>query len=209
MLRSLLGVHRGLLTLRRLPAVSSPEGAITAMEVMLLVSCGAVAAAATSLLDFNLRLPGHAILRAVFPMALGLALVPRQTAGTVMGASSLATVLILGMVRGHGAGAGAITSLALTGPLLDVALWGADRGWRLYLGFVAAGLGSNIAALLVQALFKSAEATGVGGRRAAIEWWASAPISYPVCGILAGALSAAVWFQLRARRTARKEESTA
>ena len=36
-------------------------------------------------------IPGHAILRAVFPMVTGLALVPRRGAGTVMGLGAMLT----------------------------------------------------------------------------------------------------------------------
>src|SRR5262249_44745800 len=145
--RSALALHRGLFASGRVPAVASPDRPASALEVALLVGLGAAAALATTLLDFSLRIPGHAILRSVFPMALGMALVPRRLAGTVMGASALATALVVGAARGGGPGAGALTSLCLTGPLLDLVLWGADRGWRLYLGFVLAGLGSNLVSL--------------------------------------------------------------
>jgi hypothetical protein len=140
-------------------------------------------------------------------MALGLALVPRRGAGTVMGGSALATALLLGAARGGGAGAGALTSLSLTGPLLDLALWGAERGWRLYLGIVLAGLGSNLVALLVRGGLKAL--VPGSGRRPAEEWWASAPLTYPICGILAGLLSAFVWFRLRGTKTPPGGEKTA
>src|SRR5262249_31817818 len=140
-------------------------------------------------------------------MALGVGLVPRRFAGTIMGGSALATALLAGVARGSGAGAGALTSLCLTGPLLDLALWGAQRGWRLYLGFVLAGLGSNLVALAVRGGLK-ALVPGSGGRPAA-QWWASAPLTYPACGILAGLLRPRVWFRLRGRPDAPDGEGAA
>ena len=96
-------------------------------------------------------------------------------------------------------GAGSLTSLALTGPLLDLALVGARRGWRLYLGFVLAGIASNLVALGFRGGLKAL--TGdMGGGRLMGEWWHQAYLTYPVCGLLAGLLSAAVWFRLRGDR---------
>jgi hypothetical protein len=102
-----------------------------------------------------------------------------------------------------------MTSLALTGPLLDLAVLGPGKGWRLYLGFVLAGLGSNLAAFLVRWGARAIDVAqltgggggggGGGGRRMA-EWLAVAPWTYPLCGALAGLLSALAWFHLRGRR---------
>src|SRR5262249_25013321 len=139
MLAGVLRVHDGLLTSSRVPSLSRPGRAVSAIEIAVLALLGAAAAAMTVLPHLQLRIPGHAILCAAFPLALGLALVPRQLAGSLMGTSALATALLF-QAGGAGAGPGALTSLALTGPLLDVALLGAARPWRLYLGFVLAGL---------------------------------------------------------------------
>lgn len=73
-------------------------------------------------------------------MALGLSLAPRRMGGMVMGSAALCSVLVT-KAGGLGTiGVGALTSLALTGPLLDAALWRARSGWRLYLAFAIAGL---------------------------------------------------------------------
>ena len=80
-----------------------------------------VAAVSASYLELLRQVPGHAILRSVLPMALGLACVPRRGAGCVMGGTALGTATCLGLF-GHGPGVGNLTSLALTGPLLDLAL---------------------------------------------------------------------------------------
>src|SRR5215470_5155154 len=135
MFAAALRVHDGLRTAGRVPALARPGRALSVAEVAILLLIGAAAAVATATLDFSLRIPGHAIIRSVFPMALGLALVPRRLAGSLMAASAAATTLAL-RAGGHGVGAGAVTSLCLTGPFLDLALLGARQGWRLYLGFL-------------------------------------------------------------------------
>ncbi len=197
MLSSVLSVNEGLLTSSRLPALARPGHGVAFIEVVALVLIGAGATlGAVFMPDFHLRIPGHAILRSVFPMALGLALVPRRFGGFLMGGSALATAFSLKAAGYGGLGAGALTSLGLTGPLLDVALPLARRGWHLYLGFMLAGLASNLSALLVRGGLKAFTLDGGGGRPAG-EWWAQAVVTYPVCGILAGLVSAFVWFQLR------------
>jgi hypothetical protein len=155
-----LGLHDGLYSSGRVPTLARTDP-VSWVELLTLVLMGAgTAALSLSLPDFHLRIPGHAILSAVFPMALGLALVPRRLGGCVMGGSALVTGLLLQTTGLGRPGVGALTSLGLTGPLLDLALWGAPSGWRLYLGFVLAGLGSNLIAFAVRA---SARLMGVGG----------------------------------------------
>jgi hypothetical protein len=204
MFAGVLRVHDGLLTSSRLPSLSRPGRSVATVEVAVLVFLGAAAAAATALPDLRLGIPGHAILRSVFPMALGLALVPRRLAGSVMGVSAVATSLLF-RAGGLSGGPGALTSLYLTGPLLDLALVGAGRPWRLYLGLLLAGLGSNLVALFVRGGFKTFT-LGHGGRRGAEAWWHQAAITYPLCGALAGLVSALVWFHLRGRHRDAKEE---
>jgi hypothetical protein len=213
MLRAILGVHGGLFASSRVWTLTRPERAVSWLEVALLMLLGAGTALAVGLTDFNLRIPGHAIVCAVFPMALGLAVVPRRSGGCIMGLSALATALGLRAAGAMTVGVAALTSMTLTGPLLDLALWGARRGWRLYLGFVLAGLGGNLAAFFVRWSFRAIDAIppgsgggrggggglGGGGRRMA-EWLALAPWTYPVCGVLAGLVSALVWFHFRGRR---------
>ncbi len=82
---TILSVHPGLAgNSRVLPLVREGQSSqIAAMAVLL--GAGVTAALATVFLDFSLRIPGHAILRVVFPMALGLSLAPRRMGGMVMG----------------------------------------------------------------------------------------------------------------------------
>ena len=196
---AVFGVHEGLAGCTRISSISQRVNDKAAVQIGALVLLGAGAALASGLLDFRLRIPGHAILRSVFPMALGLALVPVRKGGTLMGVSALGTALMMRACGVGSFGAGSFASLALTGPFLDLALIGARRGWRLYLGFVLAGLASNLAALCLRGGMKAVTGDMAGGRLMG-EWWHEASLTYPVCGLLAGLLSAAVWFRLRGDR---------
>ncbi len=69
----------------RLPLLVGGERALPALELLALLLFGGLAACSMLFLDFGVRVPGHAILRAVLPMACGLAVVPRRGAGLVMG----------------------------------------------------------------------------------------------------------------------------
>lgn len=192
-----------------LPAWSAKN--VHAAELLVLVFAGVTAAVASTFLDFrslglHLRIPGHAIIRAVFPMAFGLAIAPRRGAGSVMGVSAVASVLLF-RVGGVGTvGLGALTSLALTGPLLDAALWRAKRGWRIYLAFATAGLLSNLAALTVRGGVKLAGLDHAMGRPVGV-WWMHAVPTYVICGVVAGLFSAFVWFQLSNTRRGAGPES--
>ncbi len=213
-----LPIHQGLLSRSRLRGHAGSSEQIQWWELAWLIAMGAVAASAATFGDWSLGIPGHAILRIVFPMTLGLALVPRHGAGMVMGVSALGTTALYASA-GHGApGLGAMTSLAVFGAVLDTVLWRAHRGWLLFLGFAAAGVVTNLAALAVReggrwagagpAVRGLGRGTGLGGglgRRvahgAARGAWLYPPISYLACGLLAGLLCAAIWFAARPRRS--------
>ncbi|HYW80700.1 MAG TPA: hypothetical protein VE890_14060, partial [Thermoguttaceae bacterium] len=132
---AVLSIHPGLAGNSRLPGLAWEGQWSRATATAVLLGAGVCAALSTVFLDAGLRIPGHAILRAVFPMALGLSLAPRRMGGMVMGSAALGSVLLIKAGGAGGVGVGALTSLALTGPLLDVALWRARSGWRLYLAF--------------------------------------------------------------------------
>ena len=208
MLSSVIGVHHDLLVHGRLPTLTRPGERTSAAELVALFLCGSVAAMSTAFLDLDLRIPGHSIIRAIFPMAFGFALVPRRSAGTIMGISALATSLGLQAGGLAGTGVGAMTSLFLTGPLLDLALLYARAGWQLYLGFMLAGVGSNLVALVVRGAKKLWMADQLGGRRFA-EWLPQAVGTYFLCGAIAGLVSAGFWFHHnQTKRSAAKEDCT-
>jgi len=195
---AVMPLHPGLAGSSRLPGRIRKRESLAAADLLWLVGAGVTAAVATALLDFSLRVPGHAIVRVVLPMAFGLAVAPRRAAGMVLGTSALGSAGLLKVGGAPGLGPGALVSLTLTGPLLDLALWRARRGWCLYLGFALAGLGANVAALAARVGPKLVGIDHAVGRPLAA-WLPHASVTYPVCGLLAGLLSAAIWFQFRSR----------
>lgn len=172
---------------------------ISLSETGMLLLCGMGAALAVLMFEFKLKIPGHAILRAVFPMAFGLALVPRRGAGTMMGAGAATTAAVILLAGWGEKGLGSLTSLFLMGPFLDFAM-NMNRsasGPRVYVSLIAAGMMTNLAALAVQGSAKYygwAWAAGGGGKSLAT-WLSLAALTYPLCGALAGLLSAAAWFR--------------
>ena len=189
----------------RLSGASVSIRALSWAEPTVLVFLGFAAAVLTLNLDLDVRLPGHAILRSVFPFALGLALVPRRGAGTVMGSAALVGVLFGGMA--HGApGWGASTSLLLTGPALDLAVRRANAGRGVYLALVAAGVAVNLVAFTIRF---GARVVSPGAGRPMASWLPEAVITYPACGAIAGALAAAVWFRASVPRAEETAEARA
>jgi hypothetical protein len=206
-MRSLvLSIHPGLAASTRLPALVHQGQRVGTVEILTLLFAGAAAAVASAFLDYSLRIPGHAIIRCVFPMAMGLAFAPRRMAGMVMASGALGSTLAMSATGVGGLGVGATTSLLLTGPLLDFALWRARRGWRLYLGFAAAGLVSNLGALIARGATKFVGVNRGGGRPFA-EWWMQASVTYVLCGLIAGLVSAAIWFRFSSRDDSESPES--
>jgi hypothetical protein len=116
-----LTLHDGLRNRSRLPTLAA-DARVGASELVLLGLSGIAATLLTAFVKFRLGIPGHHIIYSVFPMAFGFALVPRYGAGTIMGGSAAVSAGALGLAGVHVGGVGAMTSLALTGPLLDLAL---------------------------------------------------------------------------------------
>ncbi len=202
MTASLLPRHPGLFSTTRLRQLATDATAATVRDWLLLAAFGVLAACSSTFLDLGIkRIPGHAILRVVFPMALGLALVPRRGAGCVMGGTSAITAACFQLAgfRGEAVGLGAFTSLTATGPLLDWTLRRANTGWRQYVAFSLAGLASNLLALGVRG---GAKAIGweAAGRRPLVEWLSQAVGTYILCGLIAGLISGIVLFSFRSRR---------
>jgi hypothetical protein len=199
---TVLGFHAGLGFSRRLSIFAQAGPRVSAAELGMLVLLGICAALLSTVVKLNLGLPGHNIIRVIFPMALGLAVVPRIGAASVMGLSGTAVAAALALGRtgvGVNIGVGAITSLALTGLLVDLALLGAKNGWSIYVRLTLAGLAANIVAMLVRGGSKLLSGGQVDGLP--IEFWLpKAALTYPICGILAGLISAIVWFRMTARQ---------
>ncbi len=194
MFPSVFAVHPGLQLSGRLPALARQERGLAAAEFAVLFVLGIAAAVLSSMLKLNLGVPGHNIVRVIFPMALGLALVPRRGSGSVMGLGGLVGAAGFSMGGVAGLGAGAATSLVLTGFFLDAALLGARSGKSVYLRLTMAGLAANLAAFLIKVAEKSFFVGGLEGGPLAV-WWPKAIVTYSVCGLAAGLLSAMVWFR--------------
>ena len=185
--------HDGLAQATRLPWLRRGESALPVLEWTALLLFGGLAAAAMVFRDFGWRIPGHAILRAVFPMACGLAVVPRRGGGTVMAGGAVLALAWFRLGGLGGAGTGSTTSLLLIGPMMDLALWSAKPGLRLYLRFALAGLATNFAAFAVRGTMKYLGGPGSGGR--GFEGWLSqAVFTYAICGLVAGLISGVVLF---------------
>lgn len=185
----------------RLPTVGDARGSITVAEWIALGGCGILAGVSSVVLDFQLRLPGHAILRVVLPLMLGLSLVPRRGGGSLMSAAGALTALTFAALGWTGRSPGAMTSLLLIGPALDVALrWSQSAGWRLYVWFAAAALTANAAAFAVRLGSAALLEFGPHGRNI-VNHWPLAVVSYAVFGAAAGLISAAICFRLRVEDT--------
>ncbi|HEU5170452.1 MAG TPA: hypothetical protein VFU46_07935 [Gemmatimonadales bacterium] len=171
----------------------------TRRELAALMLAGSGAALLTTFVDVRLGIPGHHIVLVMFPLALGVALVPRHLAGAIMSGSAATTAAGLAVAGVHLPGVGALTGLFLAGPLLDLALRRGGDGWRLYASFVAAGAFANVCAFLVRGTAKYLGFGGPAGGRGFAQWLPIATWTYALAGVLAGLLSAAAWFHLRAR----------
>lgn len=184
----------------RLPGLAAARDA-GVVEVATLVTVGAAAGLLTAFVHLGLHVPGHHILFAVFPMALGFALVPRRHAGLLMALSALGCMGGLGLAGVGVGGIGAMTSLLATGPLLDVALRWGRGGPRLYAAFVCAGAASNALAFLVRGTAMAVAVQGFTGARAFGGWWPEALATYAAAGVVAGLLSAGAWFRVHRKRS--------
>jgi hypothetical protein len=194
MLHNLFVVREGLLGAARFPPLVHSRERVSAAELLMLLTCGAGGAAAVGLVKLSLGIPGHSIVLAALPMALGVSLAPRRLAGSAMSAGALATAWTLTAAGAASYGSGSIVSLSLIGPMMDIALGWARTGWRVYATLVLAGVATNLLALLSRAATK---VLGLdGGARPFDSWWLQAVITYPLSGAVAGILGALFWFRL-------------
>lgn len=190
-------VHDGLAGAARFPPLASSTRPISVAELSILITCGAIAAAAVGLLELGLGIPGHSIVLAALPMALGMSLAPRRLAGSIMSTGAITTAWLLTTSGAANYGSGAFVSLMLLGVLTDLGLRGARRGWRIYAAFVLAGVATNLLALGSRAATKL---LGIDpGARPFDSWWLQAIGTYTASGIVAGLLGAVCWFHFNDR----------
>jgi len=197
-------VHEGLTGAARFPWLAHRQRRISAVEWLLLSACGVSSAAAVGLVKLGLGIPGHVIVLAALPMALGLSLAPRHLAGSVMSAGALGTAFLLSALGVATYGSGAIVSLSLIGPMMDGALRGARTGWRVYAALVVSGVAANLLALGSRAATKVL-GLDLGGARPFDSWWLQAAGTYTLSGAVAGLLGALCWFHLNDRSARRME----
>lgn len=178
----------------RLPALRVSGQSRVSAELLVLVTGGALAAAAVAFIPLNLRLPGHAILKAALPMVLGMALAPRQFAGTISGVAAAITAGLLIVTGIAHTQAGGSTALLALGPAIDLATSGAKTGGRaLYWRFALAGLMANFCAFTVRWASAWLELDGGTSHMKQQGLWPVA--TYAACGLAAGLISAAICFR--------------
>lgn len=188
----------------RLALSGTRDQRISAAEIALLLGCGALAAAAVGMLHLRMGVPGHAILRAVLPMAMGLALVPRRSGGTIMAAGAGLTSAAMSAAQIGVFQPAAMLSVLALGPVLDLALLGKPQGWRLYARFAAAGALANMLAYIVKIATVQLGWSAAGGRQF-LSFGIMALISFVLCGALAGLVSAAICFRSRVADDLRRD----
>ena len=170
------GIHQGLAAAGRIPTMTQVRERISTSEMVLLLFCGAAAATASGFLRLGMRLPGSSIVLSLLPMALGLALAPRRLSGFMMSGGAFITATAYSLAGLAHYGSGAFISLCLLGPVMDLALTRARDGWRLYLGLVAAGIGTNLLALSSRSMSKLL-GLDLAGMRPFGGWWAQAIVT--------------------------------
>lgn len=196
-------VREGLVGAARFPTLARPHHRISAIELLLLFSCGATSAMAIAFVKLSLGIPGHSIVIAALPMTLGISLAPRQFAGVMMSAGAIGTAFLLSLAGRAAFGSGAFASLVILGPMMDLALRHARSGWRLYAALVTAGVATNLLALASRAASKI---LGLDfGARPFDGWWLQASGTYLLSGVVAGLLGALCWFHVNDRSERRPQ----
>jgi hypothetical protein len=199
MVNGWFAVHDGLVSAARFPSRVRNGQRISAGELLLLLTCGAAAAAAVAYVKLSLRIPGHSIVLATLPMVLGLSLAPRHLAGSVMSIGAVGTAWLLSATGGASYGSGSFVSLSLIGPMMDVAVRHARGGWRVYVALVLSGVATNLLALGSRGAFKVL-GLDEAGARPFDGWWLQAAVTYTLSGLFAGLLGALCWFHFNDRR---------
>jgi hypothetical protein len=131
----------------------------------------------------------------VTPTVLGVSLFPRRFAGSTIGVAALVTAFTLRFAGGGLVGPSALTAFVATGMLVDVVIARRWQGIALYAALLVAGLLANVAAFGAHLIETAAIGVAAGGKP-----WIVQIASYAACGAAAGALSAALAFQLRPKR---------
>ena len=191
----------------RLPALpGTREQRISAAELLVLALAGVTAACAASFLTLGIRVPGHAILYATFPMALGYAVSPRRGSGTLMAVWAGVIGLLLVLADLGRRPLAAFVAVVALGPMLDLAAHRGRSGWRWYVAFATCAIVANWLAFLTRAA--SAQfGLDLAGSREFLGFWPMAFASYTACGLAAGLMSAAAWFRASRPATSTRDNA--
>lgn len=168
---------------------------MTAVELAALIVFGIVATSCIAFFQTPIRMPGHAILKACLPLAIGLRFVPRPGAGTIMSSAAMLTAAVyLTAGVGHLQPA-AMTALLAIGPAVD---WAARRSQTFTISylvrFALAGLIANMLAFAARwglAFFQADGPLPVYMR----DMLGFAFVSFAACGALAGLLCGVIRFR--------------
>jgi hypothetical protein len=189
----------------RVPILSR-SAKISLAELACLLAFGAIAALAIGFLHISLRVPGHAILRGALPMAMGLALVPRRSAGILMSIGAGLTATAMSAAQIGTFPSTALLSVLVFGPVLDVALLGRATGWWLYARFMLAGAAANLVAFALKMAGFQLGIEALGGSGQFMRFAMPTIVaSYVLCGALAGFLGAVVGFRARGNDDLRRD----
>ena len=191
--------NRDLADRSRLGGSQRPLDGYALREVAFLLVLGLVAAGLTSITVSPIRLPGHAILRGTLSMILGLSLVPRRGAGTIMSVGALLGFALSLPLGGARLPVAAACGLGFLGPALDVVTANVRAtGWQLYLRFAAAGLVANLASFAVR-MAAGGSGSGRGPGAGTGMGWPVALVSFAIFGLVAGMVCGAIWFRTKPR----------
>ncbi len=205
MIHNLFSIHNGLATAARFPSLIRLRDRISTSDIVLLLSFGVASSAAVGFIRTGLRLPGNAILLAMIPMVLGLAIAPRRNAGFIMGTGALGSAAMFSVFGLAHFGSGAFVSLCLLGPVLDLVLTKAKSGWWLYAALMLAGMVTNLMAYFSRGAGKLLGFSP--GTRPFATWFSQAFWTYMLWGALAGLIVAFCFFQLRKRQQSESDQT--
>lgn len=179
----------------RLPNFVFDSKSSISFKLATLLLIGIITGICSSQIKLSLGIPGHSIIKIIIPLSFGIALVPLKSAGSIMGLAGVFTVFFSELLFGkNGTGTGGYTSLVFAGFFLDLTLSYANNGWKLYSGLMISGLLSNLIALCVRSGFKSFSKINMIDFNT---WFEIAAITYPVCGLIAGFISALLVFKFK------------
>lgn len=170
---------------------------ISAVECLCLFACGAASMLLMGTLHgLRIPFPGNAILRGTLATALGFAVVPRRSAGTLMSIGAFTMAGIMNWLDVGKFPQAAVLSVGLLGPMLDLALFGRPRGWQLYFRFMVGGAAANMLAYSLKVTAWRFRFDPASGHNFEVFGW-TACVWFAVFGALAGLISAVIWFRIR------------